>query len=131
MTEWLRQSAMGRGIFAAALLFALSVRILIPTGYMPTASAHGVVIFLCTGQGPVELTVDLGKKAPAQHQDQNSHPCTFATGLGGGLLAASLPYLLLSTVMAVPAAPGAALADFTVHRLAAPPPPSQGPPALS
>lgn len=130
MSSWIRHSAAGRRLFAAALLLAFAMRVLIPTGFMPTQTAGGIVISLCTGQGPVNVVL-LGGEEPAGHQQADGGPCMFAAGLAGGLLAPEA----LASVTAFSAAAarilGAAIADLTVHRLAAPPPPALGPPALS
>ena len=126
----LRESAIGRGIFAALFLCALAIRVMVPAGFMPTTTAHGVVVSLCAGQSSDHQALDLGKKVPGQHKGNADSPCSFAAGLGGGLLdTSSVPLSVpLPSVAALPL--GRAIADLVVHRLAAPPPPALGPPAL-
>lgn len=129
--SWLiRQSGMARGLFVAATLLVLSMRMLVPTGFMPVASDGRMVIQLCTGTGPATMVLDLGKAAPTsgdQHQAGDG-PCTFAGAFAGGLLAAAMPTILAPALAIARLSHGAAIADLTVHRLAAPPPPAIGPP---
>jgi len=133
MRIW-RASKPGRWAFYVLFLGVLFTRVLVPTGYMPVAGPQGMVISLCTGMGAVKAYVPLGAKHETP-EDPDSHgkkdsSCTFAAGLGHGLLVADM-----GTPPAVPALTeqrhGRAIADLTVHRLAAPPPPAQGPPALA
>ena len=131
MTTWIRKSRAGKSLFALAMLLALSLRILIPTGFMPTATASGVVIALCSEADGKTVALDLGRKVPSEKQHTAGSPCVFAAGLGQGALTASelpttLPFIYGLTIFV-----GTFIADLTVNRLAAPPPPSQGPPALS
>ena len=132
MNAWVRDSKAGKSLFAIAVLLALSLRILIPTGFMPTVSSHGIVVELCSGMSGKTVTIDIGKKSNGdggQHNAEN--PCAFAAGLGHGLISAAdlptiQPFIFGLTIFV-----GTAIADLTISRLAAPPPPSQGPPALS
>ncbi|WP_420145420.1 hypothetical protein [Sphingobium sp.] len=130
MQNWIRQSQSGRGLFALLVLCALAIRIAIPTGFMPTQGIHGIVISLCTGQGAVRAILPMEKGSePADHQKSKDGECMFAAGLGSGLLAeVALPVAAAPASM-TPLVSSRAIADLTVHRLAAPPPPSQGPPA--
>ena len=111
-------------LFAAALL----MKLLVPAGFMPAASAGTIAIELCTGSGAQTITI------PGEHQDEQgrhgkaSSPCIFA-GLGGPSLAAVDPVLLalalafvITTVFRLAVAPATtALADLR--------PPPRGPPA--
>lgn len=131
MNGWIRQSRTGRALLAAAMLLALVLRMAIPTGFMPSVSAHGVAIQICSETGGKTVLLDLGEKAPGDSRHAADSPCVFASTLGHGLLAAAellgiQPFVYGMTILV-----GAAIADLTVHRLAAPPPPSQAPPALS
>jgi hypothetical protein len=129
MNGWIRRSQGAKGMFALLLLCALAIRVAIPTGFMPTQSVHGLVITLCTGEGAVKATLPIQKDdAPGDHQGKPSD-CAFAVGLGGGMIAP--PDALLRVDAPLPPVPptSRAIADLTVHRLAAPPPPAQGPPA--
>ena len=116
-------------IFACAML----VRVLIPAGWMPTTGSDGMVrISICTGMGAQAAWLDrdgkIHKDAPKSgHHDPQ--PCGFGIlGLGLGTAADITPLL--------PTAPTAAailVARQTLvigNGLAAPPPPSTGPPSL-
>lgn len=130
MSNWMRQSQAGRGVFALMMLCALAVRVAIPTGFMPTQSIHGIVISLCTGQGAVSAVLPIGKGSePADHDKSKGGECTFAAGLGGGLLVAVYSATAQAPIVLAPLLASRAIADLTVHRLAAPPPPAQAPPA--
>lgn len=129
MNARIRESQAGKSLFAIAVLLALCVRVLIPTGFMPAASVHGIVIQLCSDAGGKTLLVDVKSRTPEEKPRTTDGACAFAAGLGHGLtaplaLAHDLPVFHVAAV-----ALGGAIADLTVHRLAAPPPPSQGPPA--
>ncbi|MFM7028200.1 MAG: hypothetical protein ACKOXK_05955 [Chakrabartia sp.] len=113
------------------MLLALGLRLLIPTGFMPTVSPQGLVVELCSGISGKTATIDIGKNIPGQKQlPKADSACVFATGLGHGLLASVDLPTILPFVYGLTYFVGAAIADLTVSRLAAPPPPSQGPPAL-
>lgn len=118
--------------FALLLVVAaLLLRVMIPAGWMPTAST-GYAITLCTGAGVVSAWVDADGTV---HKDKPSpaygaeHPCAFA-GFAAALIApavldSALP--LLSTI-ATPLI-GWAFEQAVGRGLAAPPPPPTGPPA--
>jgi hypothetical protein len=129
MIGGLRKGWIGEAAVAAALFLVLFARILVPSGYMPVATANGVLVTLCTGNGPVEMLLDLGRDhAPAKHDSSGMDaPCAFA-GMGGGTLAAA-PVLAVFVAIEAGRTLSRAIADLTVHRLAAPPPPAIGPPA--
>lgn len=130
MNAWIRKTQAGRSLFAIAMLLVLALRILVPVGYMPTATAQGIVVQLCSGIEGQKIVIDLGKKIPGEKQSAADSPCVFSAGLGQALLTPTGLQLLLPAIYLHVPAIGAAIADLTVHRLAAPPPPSQGPPAL-
>jgi hypothetical protein len=115
------------------ILCALLLRLVIPAGWMPTVDAAGFTrITLCTGMGAQDAWLDakggLHKSDPGK-KHQSDSPCVFS-GLSSAL---DLP-------QSVPAAPLIATAHVdTPHLrdtvsigrgLAAPPPPSTGPPVL-
>lgn len=132
MNAWVRESKAGKSLFAIAVLLALSLRILIPTGFMPSVSAHALVVELCSGVSGKTVTIDLGKKRPGETQQHAAeNPCVFAGGLSHGLLASDELPAILPFVYGLTIFIGTAIADLTISRLAAPPPPSQAPPALS
>ncbi len=128
MIMWLRQSGTMRGVFAAALLFALATRALIPAGFMPTATPYGITMALCSGLNAVDMGLD---PDGAPSDDQTAKLCIFAA-VNTGL--ADAPALTLVAPGVVFAMPGhdVVIADPASPRLAAPPPPAIGPPpALS
>ncbi|AUW59348.1 hypothetical protein C1T17_15895 [Sphingobium sp. SCG-1] len=130
MNNWIRQSQTGRGLFALLILCALSIRVAIPTGFMPTQSIHDVVISLCTGQGAVKAFLPIQKDGePSDRDKTKGSECSFANGLGGGMVTALPSALDATRPLFAPLVTSQAVAHLTVHRLAAPPPPSQGPPA--
>jgi hypothetical protein len=129
MTAWLRQSQAGQSLLALALGLVLAVRIMVPTGFMPAATAQGMVIQLCSG-----LAIDLPQSGGAPTSDKHAsadRPCMFAAGLdhGGALVPASAAKAGQRVFAALPAA----IRPIPPHvrHLAAPPPPSQAPPVLA
>lgn len=61
----------------ALVLLALAVlaRALVPSGWMPVAHAGELKVMLCSGSGPVAVTLELGKNAAPQAPRD---PCPFA-----------------------------------------------------
>lgn len=122
-----------RALCAALVVLVLAMRVLVPSGFMPMQTARGVVITLCTGQGAVSVIVDRDKApgAPQQPKSQPGEHCAFAGGgsvplLTQAALSAALPAWIVAT------GPIAfALRTGWIARLAAPPPPSLGPPAAA
>ncbi len=116
---------------AALLAVALVVRALVPTGWMPVATAQGVRLALCPGQDvtpPAMAGMHHGHERDGK-QPPPDHPCAFA---GLGLAADTAPPFVIPS--AAPVAPPLVAAHplaVTVGRgLAAPPPPATGPPAF-
>jgi hypothetical protein len=68
-----------RAAFAALAFIALVVLVLLPPGYMVGgADKSGPVrIVICTGHGPVEAAVDLGKTPPTKN-GKASTPCALS-----------------------------------------------------
>jgi len=126
----IRRSNAARGIFAVIVLLVLAMRVLAPAGFMPVASDGKLVVQLCTGTGPATMVLDIRKDAPAPGEKHKAAdaPCAFAGGFAGGLVEAVAPFILLPLLALQRLSQGAAIADLTVHRLAAPPPPAIGPP---
>ena len=114
-------------------LFALMMRIAVPSGFMPTATVDGFKISLCTGMGAVEMW--LGKDGKIHKEDpnkgeQHKQPCVFAAlGMGASVPIIAAVATLIRLVDTSPALTH--LKSGAVGRgLAAPPPPQTGPPAL-
>ena len=108
-------------------LAALWVQVLVPQGFMLASASNGPALVICTGHGPLQSPADHPGKAPKPTSDT---PCAFAAH--GAVSAPPLPLLLPARV----AAPAAIAVQSFVRQspgrgLAAPPPPSQGPPQLA
>ncbi|MDE0879711.1 MAG: hypothetical protein OSB00_13780 [Sphingomonas bacterium] len=139
-----RLSLNHRMLMLALVALALAVRALVPGGWMVMPAADGAVrLTICTGTGPVEMTMPMttagqmsGQMSGMPHHGDTdgapSHPdrpCAFV-GLG---LASDLPTIDLPAAPARiidRAAPGLAAIATIGHGLAAPPPPQTGPPAF-
>lgn len=132
MTGAIRQSDAARGLLAALALLVLAIQLVAPSGFMPVRTDRGVVVTLCTGQGAVNVVVDRAA-VPGKHGGQEDgtpviQHCPFAT-----VAQPDLPPLILAD-LPLPAwqlgfGPIAfALKTGVIARLAAPPPPSSGPP---
>jgi hypothetical protein len=130
MSAWIRKTQVAQSLFAIAVLLALFLRVAIPAGFMPAAGSHGLTLQLCSQSAAHAITLDVGQKTPLEKPSNADSPCTFAAGLGQGLLANTLAFAVQPVAFGPIAAAGAAVAHLTVQRLAAPPPPSQGPPQL-
>lgn len=117
--------------------FALMVRILVPAGYMAAAGAGGApAIVICTGEGALAITVEAdgtARKTPVDdgHSDtsQSDHPCAFA-GATTPLAAPSLALAAAPLAVEAAAAPSLPAHQRPGLGLAAPPPPTTGPPLL-
>lgn len=124
------------GLVLVAL--ALFMRVVVPAGYMaaPTG-AGGSAIVICTGQGAFSLTLDADGRAHKTPLDDDGkshssdprtdHPCAFsgaATPVGAAALtltdAPRLTYRPVALALPAHQRPGLGLA--------APPPPTTGPP---
>ncbi len=121
-------------VWALLALVAISVRALVPAGYMlaPSAHADGVVVTICTAQGAVDVVLDpagAGHKQKNDTQQRNADaPCVFA---GAAPLAAPDAAIALAAPAVASASVEYVFAQLAPGRgLAAPPPPSTGPPTL-
>ena len=121
------------GLVLAAM--ALLLRLAFPTGFMLAPSrAELPTIVICTGQGA--MTVTLGEdgrpaKAGESHKsnsDKTSHPCTFAAATVAAV-APLLVAVLIPQRLAQVALPPLLTTQRPGLGLAAPPPPTTGPPA--
>jgi len=115
-----------------ALLFAtlaLAFRIAVPTGFMIGESTAGPTIVICSGSGPMTMTLP---GIPAKHDgkaDKADHPCVFTAAH----VAAPAPVPSGQALVLRPAsvAPQVSRGDLRPGLgLAAPPPPKTGPPIL-
>ena len=132
MRALLRSRALATVLLAAVLLGKL----LVPGGWMPVQTGRGVAVMLCSGTGPMDGWVDaagkvhIGKqptgKAPARDGGAKD-PCPYGALHAPALLdlaPETAPVLVADTAPVPPAR----LAVAVGRGLAAPPPPSTGPP---
>ncbi len=130
---------MGRRLGAIALL-AMLVRAIIPAGYMiaqaDTGSGRYLTVEMCDGHSTqaqvIDLdtgkTIDLSKLPKSGKTDNNPSPCVFA-----GVVAMAPPLAAAEPVefLATQQVDFAFVRDLRPGRgIAAPPPPSTGPPSL-
>lgn len=121
-------------VLAVLALVAMSVRALVPVGYMLAASPDRfITVTLCSAHGGVEVTLDRQtgavldhKPAPANDKSHDGGPCVFAAA---ATLAA--PTIAPPVVVALGTAIAAPLINYQAspgRGLAAPPPWATGPP---
>ncbi len=121
-----------QNLMIAFVVLALAVRVLVPTGWMPSSLGGHPGFALCTGQGLVEAWVDSdGKlhKSPLDKREKGSNPCLFS-GLTAGIDPAILYTEVASADFAARATQPLVFSLGIGRGLAAPPPPSTGPPFL-
>jgi hypothetical protein len=108
-------------------MLALLAQVLAPQGFMVARQGGLPAIVICTGHGPVLSRDDLGGHPAKSPNAKPDMVCGFA---GHGLGLAASPPLMVARAMAwSPPVLVASSADLAPGRgLAAPPPPSQGPP---
>jgi hypothetical protein len=121
-----------RGIVTMFFALALAFRLAMPTGFMPVASAQGVVISVCSAFGVAEAVIPFSpdkeqRDAPAR----GPGPCLFAASLGGGHDTPPEPRVPATRTLPAGPQPPGIVARAIVPRLAAPPPPALGPPATA
>ncbi|MFM9827463.1 MAG: DUF2946 family protein [Sphingomonas sp.] len=87
-------------VAALLLAAALAIRIIVPAGFMPTQTAAGIEIAICSGQGPMQIVIGSdGVPRPADHHegsDVSGHCAFAATGLA--MLSPIAPDLHLASV---------------------------------
>lgn len=130
----IRQSEAARGLLAALALLVLALHVVVPAGFMPVRTDRGVVVTLCTGRGAVNVVVAHGMapdKSGHQREDgmAGQSECPFAASLQPIVPPQPWSTLSLPIWQRVFGAIAFALKTGVIARLAAPPPPSSGPPA--
>ncbi len=118
----LRRLRLGLAILA---LVAVALKGLTPPGFMVAQTGSGFPLAICTGHGPLDLS---GKTDPVHGKKSSAEaPCAFA---GHAATAPPASVALNAAVGLVYLAPAMdRRADLVPGRgLAAPPPPSHGPP---
>jgi len=120
-----------RSVFLTLALLALVLKVLVPQGFMVSNKGEGFPLVICTGHGvqTVAAANHDGSKAPLQKK--SDVPCAFAGGVTppapSHLAVLSEPYAAQADRIGA-----VRLRDLIPGRgLAAPPPPSQGPPTAS
>jgi len=131
MTKGLRiADCVRRGLGPLMAAVALLMLVAAPPGFMINSSGQGPALVVCTGHGPLltaKANLGHGGQAPKSRAD---NPCLFAGHMAAP--APSLTTLPVVTRVTYPARRIARLTDLAPGRgLAAPPPPSQGPPIQS
>ncbi|MEI6441362.1 MAG: hypothetical protein WCO83_14285 [Alphaproteobacteria bacterium] len=118
-----------RSVALALSVLAIALKSLTPSGFMLADQGSGFPLVICTGQGPLVIADHGDQKAPAHKTSET--PCAFA-GLGTplapepmGQIAAISP-IELHAILQTPW-----IDHRPERRLAAPPPQSHAPPALS
>lgn len=127
-----RLVASHRLVAGAILALALAMKLVMPTGFMPTVADGRIVVRMCSGTGPMTMVMTIpgleqGKHDGEGHPDRHEPPCAFS-GLSAPSLAAADPILLALAILFVLSMGVRALAAPTT---AAPPylrPPLRGPP---
>jgi hypothetical protein len=124
MTKSRRTSGLERLSVALAAL-ALLVQVLVPQGFMVDTGGDHRGLVICTSHGPLVLG---GKQHPAK-SPQKDAPCAFAAH--GAAASPPLPAIVAAQGLAETEPPALSEPDLIPGRgLAAPPPPSRGPPLI-
>lgn len=122
------------GLAWLVVTLALAMKLLVPAGFMPVLGANGVEIVICSGSGPMTMTMAVPGMAGAlggDHDAPGKHeaPCAFsglaAPSLGGAdviQLAIALAAIIALGVLFTPIARRPIWAFLR--------PPLRGPPAL-
>jgi hypothetical protein len=124
-------STLLRNFAAVFILTALAMRVIIPSGYMPSAE-RGFALTICAGMDTQTVWMDktgkLHKEDPSKGKSVEHQPCAFAgAAIAGNFPAAALPVAMAPVALAIPAF---AQREVSVGAgLAAPPPPAIGPPS--
>lgn len=127
----IRASSPFRNIAAAMILLALALRVIIPSGFMPS-SERGFALTICTGMDTQTVWMDksgkLHKEDPSKGKSVEHQPCAFAgAAMAADVLSADFQIALAPVALAIPVF---AKREISVGSgLAAPPPPAIGPPS--
>ena len=134
MTGLRRYLLRHRALAACLVALALLMKVLVPTGYMLGTSAGSITVEVCSGYGPMKMTMPM--PGMAHHQgDKGDHgkaeqPCAFS-GLSAPSLAAADPILLALAIAFIIATAFLAPIPVLVRAWAFLRPPTTGPPAHS
>src|SRR3546814_935648 len=133
-----RRAESAKGLLAALAMLVLAMQLVAPSGFMPVRTERGVVVTLCTGQGAVNVVVDRTvfdrDGASDKHRPDDGAPgqqhCPFAASVQPLVPPLALADLPLPAWQLGFGSIAFALKTGLIARLAAPPPPSSGPPAF-
>jgi hypothetical protein len=120
-----------RNLAAALILLALALRVIIPSGFMPS-SERGFALTICTGMDTQTVWMDksgkLHKEDPSKGKSVEHQPCAFAgAAMAADVLSADFQVAMAPVALAIPVF---AKREVSVGAgLAAPPPPAIGPPS--
>lgn len=120
-----------RNFAAIFILMALAMRVIIPSGYMPSAE-RGFALTICAGMDTQTVWMDktgkLHKEDPSKGKSVEHQPCAFAgAAIAADFLATGLQIAMPPVARAIPVF---AKREVSVGAgLAAPPPPAIGPPS--
>ena len=126
-----RASSPFRNIAAALIVLALALRVIIPSGFMPS-SERGFALTMCTGMDTQTVWMDksgkLHKEDPSKGKSVEHQPCAFAgAAMAADVLSADFQVAMAPVALAIPVF---AKREVSVGAgLAAPPPPAIGPPS--
>jgi hypothetical protein len=120
----------GRSVWAVVAL-AVALRLTVLPGYMIAAKPDTMTVVLCTSEGAVSQTIDLDSRSSTSGKHGGEHPgktsvCPFATA--GLALAAPASLIVFSAPRPVSSELAPVRTALVGRGLAAPPPPSTGPP---
>ena len=134
MSGALHQRAGLRAAFLTLAFLALVMKVAVPSGFMIAApgSGAGFPLVICTGHGEILKTLPDGKGGRSKGGESKSKsdaPCAFAghaapptPAVGPEIAVATFAHAIQLITIRFDLVPG--------RGLAAPPPPSQGPPTL-
>ena len=127
----IRASSPFRNIAAALIVLALALRVIIPSGFMPS-SERGFALTICTGMDTQTVWMDksgkLHKEDPSKGKSVEHQPCAFAgAAMAADVLSADFQVAMAPVALAIPVF---AKREVSIGAgLAAPPPPAIGPPS--
>ena len=120
-----------RVLTAFAIACALVLRMAVPSGWMPAASAHGIVLIPCPAASPEPMAHGSHHSDGKKQDHKNSgSDCSFAPFQAGVDVAsqATPPTPDLTPEAIAPSAPPS---TYLATGPPAPPPPSTGPPSIT
>lgn len=114
--------------FGALLALALTMKLVMPAGFMPVAGAGKLMVLVCTEFGPQRVAIDV-PGAPAKPDDapKADQPCAFA-GLAQALLPGADPVQIAAALAFIMALGFAAVVLPPLLRARHSWPPLRGPP---